>query len=110
MTQIYNAVTGKLEDMPVDQVARLADFQSAGLHYKAAKFRQLLQSFFGSGAETNRTITADYVTAYFMTATEMTGDQVRDGIFLKELFAELSAWNGGETWTLFEGPLAEVIP
>jgi hypothetical protein len=90
--------------------ARLLDFQSKGLHFKASKFRSLMQSFFGPDAELDRTKTADFVTYYFMNATGLSGDQVRDGIFLKELFAELSAWNGGETWTLFEGPTKDVIP
>jgi hypothetical protein len=90
--------------------SRLLDFQSKGLNYKASKFRSLMQGFFGPDAELDRTKTADYVTYYFMNATGLSGDQVRDGIFLKELFAELSAWNGGQTWTLFESPLKDVIP
>jgi hypothetical protein len=88
--------------------ARLASL--VPLMGQAHLFRALLQRHFGAGAEVNRAITADAVTGYFATATGLSGDDVRDGVLLKELFETLAAWNGtGETWTLFE-KYGEVVP
>jgi hypothetical protein len=88
--------------------ARLASL--VPLMGQAHLFRALLQRNFGAGAEVNRAITADAVTGYFATATGLSGDDVRDGVLLKELFETLANWNGtGETWTLFE-KYGEVIP
>ena len=81
------------------QAAKMATFPGAA----AFKFRELMRKHFGENAETNREVTADAVEYHFATATGLSGDDVRDGIFLKELFAKLTAWNGtDETWSLFE--------
>jgi hypothetical protein len=70
----------------------------------AAFFRLLMRRNFGENAETNREVTAEVVLGYFAGLTAagtITAQQASDGVFLKELFAELTAWNGtGETWTL----------
>ena len=81
---------------------RKEEFVNSGLCMKASLFRNLLVSFFGEGAEVNRQITEAYVTQYMLSVTGLSGDRVRDGIFMQKLFEELSAWNNGETWTLFE--------
>jgi hypothetical protein len=84
--------------------AKMATFPAP----QAYKFRELMRKHFGPDAETNREITADAVEYHFATATGLSGDDVRDGIFLKELFEKLATWNGtGETWTLPWGVLPQ---
>ena len=57
-----------------------------------------------SGAGGRLFSTAQAVEQYFAGLTlagTITAQQASDGVFLKTLFDELSAWNGtGETWTL----------
>ena len=109
MKTIINATTGEATTAPDDvvtpeqiaeaQAARLASFHQ--LIPKAAAFRSLLRAYFGANAETNRAVTAEVVAQYFLTAPDLTVQGVQHGMTLKELFTELSAWNGtGETWTL----------
>ena len=90
-------------DIEAEQLAaKMATFPAP----QAYKFRELMRKHFGPDAETNREITADAVEYHFATATGLSGDDVRDGIFLKELFEKLAAWNGtGETWSLPWGVL-----
>jgi hypothetical protein len=80
---------------------RLASF--APLIPHAALFRATLRKHFGANAETTREVTAGTV-ADFFTARQIAGTitaaELADAVVLDKLFAELSAWNGGETWSL----------
>jgi hypothetical protein len=82
--------------------ARLASFQP--LIPQAHLFRILMRRNFGDGAETNREVGKDQVTAYFAGLTlagTITATQASDGVLLARMFEDLAAWNGtGETWTL----------
>jgi hypothetical protein len=82
--------------------ARLASFQP--LIPQAHLFRILIRRNFGDGAETNREVGKDQVTAYFAGLTlagTITATQASDGVLLARMFEDLEAWNGtGETWTL----------
>lgn len=81
-----------------ERQARLASFQP--LIPKAAVYKAILRKHFGGGAETNRDVTATAVEAYFVQKEPATAGDLKDAVLLKELFAVLSVWNGGETWTL----------
>lgn len=64
-------------------------------------YRNLLRKHFGPNAETNREVTEDAVNTYFLTATGLSGDDVRDGAYIKDLFEKLAPLSGdGTTWTL----------
>lgn len=82
--------------------ARLASFRP--LIPQAHLFRILIRRNFGDGAETNREVGKDQVTAYFAGLTlagTITATQASDGVLLARMFEDLAAWNGtGETWTL----------
>jgi hypothetical protein len=99
----WEVVDRLTSDIEAEQLAaKIATFPAP----QAYKFRELMRKHFGPDAETNREITADAVEYHFATATGLSGDDVRDGIFLKELFVKLANWNGtGETWTLPWGVL-----
>ena len=86
--------------------ARQADFIAKGLVPVAVLFRILLRRNFGPLSETDRSVDEKMVEGYFATLTinqTITAQQASDGVFLKESFTKLAAWNGtGETWTIFE--------
>lgn len=93
--EVVDRLTSEIE--AESRAARMATFPAE----KAALFRAILRKHFGDGAETNRALTAEAVTGYFAVKPNITADEVRDGVLLRELFAVLSEWNGtGETWTL----------
>ena len=81
-----------------ERQARIASFDP--LIPRAALFRATLRRHFGDGAETNRDVTATAVEGYFILKDPVTAADLKDAMVLKESFTALSAWNGGETWTL----------
>ena len=87
------------EEEAAAAAARLASI-TPQLWQDASVFRTLLRKYFGATAETDHTVTQQSVTNYFLTTTGLTGDQVRDGIFIQQLFNEIIAWTGdGTTWS-----------
>ncbi len=69
----------------------------------ANRYKKLLVSYFGAGAETNQVITEDYVVLYFEVMEDASNKEVRDGNLLKTRFEILKktgfCQNTNETWT-----------
>jgi hypothetical protein len=70
-------------------------------------FKTVLQIHFGEGAETNRSVTAQAVTEYFLSrriAGTAEPNDASDMIILREGFEAIKSYTmTGESWSFFEG-------